>query len=110
MTDSSSLNNSLFDVLTPIGFRVRVTPSYWDLIITVKHPIMAGREFDVQQALQQPDEIRRSRSDNAVFLFYKLERPTRWICAVTKRQDDEGFLITAYPTDAIKEGIQVWHR
>jgi hypothetical protein len=27
---------------------------------------------------------------------------------VTKRAADQGFLITAYPTDAIKEGTQVW--
>jgi hypothetical protein len=31
-----------------------------------------------------------------------------WTCAVAKREDDDGFLITAYPTDAIKEGIRVW--
>jgi len=27
------------------------------------------------------------------------------VCAVTKRLEKEGFLITAYPTDAIKEGV-----
>ena len=28
--------------------------------------------------------------------------------AVAKRLNGEGFLITAYPTDAIKEGEQIW--
>ena len=98
----------LFEVVTPLGFRVRVTRAYWQLIITVKHPVMAGREVDVQATLQQPTEIRVSKSDPNVFLFYKPERIGRWVCAVTKRLDGEGFLITTYPTDAIKEGIHIW--
>jgi len=45
-----------------------------------------------------------------VYLFYKLEQMGLWICAVAKRLDSEGFLITAYPTDAIKEGERIWPR
>jgi len=37
-----------------------------------------------------------------VYLFYKPGRIGRWVCAVTKRLDGDGFLITAYPTDATK--------
>ncbi len=33
----------LFEVMTPLGFRVRVTRGYWDLIINIKHPVMTGR-------------------------------------------------------------------
>jgi len=29
---------------------------------------------------------------------------------VAKRLDSEGFLITAYPTDAIKEGEWIWSK
>ncbi|MBC7263426.1 MAG: DUF4258 domain-containing protein [Chloroflexi bacterium] len=100
----------LFEVPTPLGFRVRVTRAYWDLIVNTKHPVMRGREADVQAVLQTPDEIRRSRSDLAVHLFYRLESPGRWICAVVKRLDSEGFLITTYPTDTIKEGERVWSK
>ncbi len=32
----------------------------------------------------------------------------RWICAVVKRLNGEAFLITTYPTDAIKEGEPIW--
>jgi hypothetical protein len=60
--------------------------------------------------LEDPDEIRRSKSDENVYLFYRAEREKRWLCAVSKQTDQEGFLITTYPTDAIKEGVQVWHR
>jgi len=98
----------LFEVLTPLGFSVRVTREYWELIIKVKHPIMAGREVDVQATLRNPTEIRVSKSDPNVYLFYKPERIARWVCAVTRRLNGEGFLITTYPTDAIKEGKRIW--
>jgi len=100
----------LFEVMTPLGFRVRVTHGYWDLIVSVKHPIMVGREDDVRSALENPDEIRQSKSDEDVYLFYKAEREKRWICAVSRQTGETGFLITTYPTDAIKEGVQVWHK
>jgi len=100
----------LFEVFTPLGFRVRVTRAYWELIVTVKHPAMAGREKDVQAALQRPSEIRQSKSDPAVYLFYQPERIGRWICAVAKQSNGSGFLITTYPTDAVKEGELIWPR
>ena len=97
----------LFEVSTPLGFDVRVTCSYWELITTVKHPVMAGREAEVRETLERPDQVRQSRSDPAVFLFYQA-RELRWICAVAKRLNGDGFLITTYLTDAIKEGVCVW--
>jgi hypothetical protein len=100
----------LFEVLTPLGFRVHVTAEYWQVIVTIKHPAMLGREADVEEALRNPDEIRLSKTDPSVYLFYKPEKMGRWVCAVTKRLDGEGFLITAYPTDAVKEGERIWHR
>jgi hypothetical protein len=110
MTDTLPPGDLLFEVSTELGFTVRVTKSHWHLITTVKHPAMAGREDDVESALLYPDEIRRSRSDPAVYLFYKRHSEGRWVCAVTKRLDGMGFLITTYPTDAIKEGERVWPR
>jgi hypothetical protein len=101
-------DESLFEAQTPLGFSVRVSRAYWELIITIKHPAMAGREQDVKEALQNPSEIRQSKGDSAVYLFYKLERVKRWVCAVAKRLDGTGFLITAYPTDAVKEGEVIW--
>ena len=62
----------------------------------------------MQDALHMPGEIRQSRSDPTVYLFYRLERPGRWVCAVAKRLNGDGFLITTYRTDAIKEGKRVW--
>jgi hypothetical protein len=69
---------------------------------------MAGRAGDVRNVLENPDEIRESRSDRNVRLFYRADGADRWICAVAKQVARGGFLITAYPTDAIKEGTRTW--
>ncbi len=103
-----SVQELLFEVATPIGFRVHVTRAQWEVIVTVKHPAMAGRESAVKETLMNPDEIRLSRTDPHVYLFYRSERGRRWVCAVSKRLEKDGLLITAYPTDAIKEGVRIW--
>ena len=59
--------------------------------MNVKHPIMAGREEDVKAVLENPDEIRQSKSDENVYLFYKAEREKRWICAVPSKQAMKAF-------------------
>jgi hypothetical protein len=98
----------LFEVHTPLGFLVRVSRARWELITTVKHPVMAGRESSVKTTLENPDEVRQSRIDSEVLLFYKAEAARRWVCAVTKHAAVDAFLVTAYPTDAIKEGVRIW--
>ena len=97
-----------FQALTPMGFVVRVTTGRWGVIVTAKHPVMAGRAGLVQAALENPDEVRQSRSDPQVLLFYKAEATKRWTCAVARRSGDSGLLVTTYPTDAIKEGGRIW--
>ena len=105
MTTSEHL---IFEAETPLGFRVCVTRVRWGLIVTEKHPVMKGREEDVRRALESPDEVRQSRTDPNVLLFYRSERLKRWVCAVAKQAGEDGFLVTTYPTDAIKEGVRIW--
>jgi hypothetical protein len=99
----------LFEVWTPLGFAVRCTRKYWDFIVRYKHPSLAGHEEDVRLVLADPDEIRRSRKDPQVLLFYRGAKP-RWLCAVARRENGYGFLITAYPTEAVKAGETLWTR
>ena len=102
-----SRGDLLFEVSTPLGFSVRCTRAYWEFIVTYKHPVLAGREKEVEETLRDPDQVRRSRKDPKVFLLYRGSAP-RWLCAVTRQQNNGGFLITAYPTNAIKAGEQIW--
>ena len=76
MTDN---NEILFEVETPLGFRVRVTVEYWQVIVTIKHPVMLGRETDVQDVLQNPDEIRLVRKTQA------------FICSTSPNESADGF-------------------
>lgn len=100
----------LFEIMTPLGFYVHTTLAYWELITKIKHPVMAGRLDDVKEALENPDEIRVSKRDPMVYLFYRAKEIQRWICVVAKNEDGSGFVITTYPTDAIKEGELIWHK
>lgn len=97
----------VLDVLTPLGIRVRCTQAQWERISVIKHPPMRGRLSDVRETLVHPDEVRRSVRDANVLLFHRRVEP-RWVCAVARREDGEGFLVTAYPADKIKQGELVW--
>ncbi len=99
------------DVTSAPGAKVllRQVRAYWEHVLLEKHPVLRGRERDVEAALGNPDEVRRSRKDPALLLFYAGGSP-RWTCAVTKAEGTDGFLVTAYVTDAIKIGEAVWTR
>src|SRR3989338_5008408 len=95
---------NVFAIATPLGFVVSCSRECWAFIIAQKHPVMSGLEQEVAQALADPDEVRQSRKDPNVCLFYRGTSP-RWLCA-----EGSWFLITAYPTDAIKAGVTIWTR
>jgi hypothetical protein len=97
----------MFAVTSPIGFSVQCTESHWTFIVTYKHPVLSGKEGDVYLTLSQPDEVRRSKYDHEVYLLYR-RFEKRWLCAVVRVRDAEGFLVTAYPTDALKSGETIW--
>ena len=96
-----------FEIKTPLGFTVRTSASYWQRLM-VKHPDLEGLEGVVRQCLSTPDEIRRSSRDSEILLFYLARHATRWVVAVARRVNGDGFLITAYQIDAMKEGEKVW--
>jgi hypothetical protein len=100
---------SKFEILTPLNFTVRTSEEYWQKLI-VKHPDIADLEAEVRQALNSPDEIRRSSRDPNLLLFYLTLKEKQWVVAVARRLNGDGFLITAYQTDAIKEGKTLWHK
>lgn len=88
--------HDLFDVETPLGFRVHCTEAYWIEKIISDHPIMAERIEAVKLALANPAEVRLSRIDTSVYLFYTSDEK-RLVCAVARSINGDGFLITAYP-------------
>ena len=98
----------LFEEITPLGTRVRATSSYWQRIVQFKHPVMHGKEELVRAILRNPMQIRQSRKDPSVHLYYGADSPY-YVCVVEKCLDREGFIATAYRAEAIKEGDLLWH-
>ena len=64
--------NPKFEVTCVLGKRISVTTNYWRKIIRFKHLAMAGKEAQVQEALADADEVRESKSDPEVKLYYRL--------------------------------------
>lgn len=65
-----------------------------------------------ERVLTAPETVRRSRSDDAVRLFYEFYAQTivggKWLCVVVKYLEDDAFVVTAYLTDKQKKGDTLW--
>ena len=59
-----------FEVTCVLGKQISVTEAYWLKIIRFKHPALAGKEAQVQETLTDADEVRESKSDPTVWLYY----------------------------------------
>lgn len=98
----------LFEVLTPLNVTIRTTKDYWNYVVNFKHRPMKKKEDIVKNTLSNPDEIHKSKIDQSVYLYYR--QFDKIYCVVVKHIDEAGFLITAYPTDKIKEGEKIWKK
>jgi hypothetical protein len=92
------------------GHSVRLTEER--LAHILERAEMAGMEDELERVLQMPTEVRVSRSDDNVKLFYEFYTRTRiggkWLCVVVKYLPSDAFVITAYLTDTLKAGETVW--
>lgn len=92
------------------GRSVRLTDERTAHIL--QHKEMAAMEAEIERVLQAPAEVRVSRSDNTIQLFYEFYAQTRvggkWLCVVVKYAPDDGFVVTAYLTDQLKAGETIW--
>ena len=91
-------SESLFEVVTKLGKTIRVSQSYWDYIVNVKHPSMSGLAEVARASLTEPIEVRRSKRDPTVHLYYGRHEGALLCCVVVKLLNGDGFIITAYPT------------
>jgi len=94
------------------GNKVRLTDER--LAHILDHPEMQGMEKEIERVLHEPQLVRRSRSDEAVRLFYGFYAQTlvggKWLCVVVKYIMNDAFVITAYLTDKPKAGEDLWPR
>jgi hypothetical protein len=99
----------LFEINASNNIVVRTTKAYWEKIVRLKHPSMRGEEERVKLTLTDPEEIRQSKKTKDVLLYYK-DFMDYYICVVVKLTDGEGFIVTTYKTEKIKEGEIIWRR
>ena len=92
------------------GHKVRLTNER--LAHILEHPEMKGMSAEIRRVLVHPQLVRRSRSDEAVRLFYEFYAQTivggKWLCVVVKYAENDAFVVTAYLTDKPKPGEDLW--
>jgi hypothetical protein len=92
------------------GHVVRLTDER--LAHILEHAEMQGMAFEIERVLLRPQLVRRSRSDEAVRLFYEFYARTivggKWLCVVVKYPENDAFVVTAYLTDKPKTGEDLW--
>lgn len=64
------MNTIYFEVNTVLKKKIRSTKQYWEKIIN-KHPPVKNLVDETKETLKEPDEIRVSRKDESVFLYYR---------------------------------------
>lgn len=80
--------------------------------ILTKHPEIESFIKLLPDVLREPQEVRRSATDDRAVLYYYLVQNVlggKWIVAVVK-QIDRNFISTVYVTDKIKAGEIVWKK
>ena len=98
-----------FSVKSKLNMPIATTKSYRSIITHVKHPALQGKETDVKNTLVGPDQIRVSKKQKDIYLFYK-KAGSLFLCVVVKIMKKRGFIVTAYYTEKIKEGRLKWKR
>jgi hypothetical protein len=94
------------------GRDVRLTDERRQHIL--EHPEMANLEAALEETLRQPQFVVGSLTDSAAELSYRFYHRTKvggkWLCVVVKYAVNDAFVVTAYLTDKLKKGKQLWPR
>ena len=94
------------------GLSIRLTDER--LAHILEHPEMVGLERAIEETLVQPQKVVESFSDPQAHLYYRFYVGTRvgdkHLCVVVKVVGEDAFVLTAYLTDKVKKGVQIWPR
>lgn len=109
---TSSENEILRTVTSVYGHSIRITARQWSHVIEA-HDYMAGNLDKVVETLSEPTRIISAESGEALALrAYESTNITRKTAVVIYRDEEDGFLITAYftskPEKTERKGKRVW--
>ena len=94
------------------GRAVRLTDER--LAHILEHPEMQGLEQAIEDTLLTPARVVQSLSDPGARLYYRYYVGSvagdKFLCVVVKFDidTDDAFVLTAYLTDEIKKGTEIW--
>jgi hypothetical protein len=92
------------------GRAIRLSDDRWKHIS--EHPEMSGRRSALEETLRAPEVVRESVSDPDARLYYRFYHRTmvggKYLCAVVKLGAEDAFVVTAYLTDRLKKGRDLW--
>lgn len=79
-----------------------------------EHPEMEGQIARIEATLLDPDLVVRSKVDTEVEQFYRYYGDTpvggKHMCVIVKGGSAGPFVVTAYLTDTVKRGEELWRR
>lgn len=96
-----------FEIECKLGKLIFTSKDYWKIITEIKHKTIRGKQKSVMQTLKNPDIIKRSLKDSDVCLYYR-KTEDKILCVVSKHENGNGFIVTAYFTKKIKQGDIIW--
>ena len=77
-----------------------------------EHPEMVGQERRIREVLQKPDVVLTSHKDPSVHVYYRhyARGPvgSKNLMVAVKILEEDAFVITAFFTDEVKGGKQIW--
>ena len=94
----------LFEVNDKTGRMIYLTQERWKHILR-EHPSLGNCLEFIKQTLIKPLTIKQSTSDSYVYLYYQHRNtfPKRYLLVVVKYLNGEGFIITSFYTNKIKD-------
>ncbi len=92
------------------GRNVRLTDERWRHVI--EHAEMMGQLRKLRSTLHSPDRVLHSRLDASVHLYYRWFESTtvgsKHLMVAVKDVGADAFVITAFFTDEVKGGSELW--
>lgn len=88
------------------GKMITLTLERTEHILSIHPEFIEWHEL-VEEILQKPCLVKRSKKDRKTLLFYK-KQDNNYIVIVVKYLNGEGFILTSYKSKNIKEGEIIW--
>lgn len=96
------------DGVSKNGIKIRLPDERWEHIMQ-RHDVLATQKTAILETISQPERILRG-SEGAMMAVRAME-PGRWLVVIYREEQDDGFVITAFPTrriNALNRRQQLW--